>query len=311
MAYYMDVTVSLNGGEDTDESRQFLANPYYEAIREALDPAYHDLSRREIDDLLADVVENMSLGEVQGLENTLGNLVKAIVPVAAQLLPVAAPLIGTIIGGPAGGAIGSTIGKVAGQVLGGVSGPPSAGPAAPIAAPAGAQAPVPAGGSSATAQLMALVSNPVFLRTLLGGALGQAGRASVPVGPQDTPVPFGAFMNALAALAHQAAGEANVRIAQESAEDIPEYLLDHQGNPQCDLAVPEGRAQRLLALLHEDTLAGAEDGEEDALTEWLVEANLVQAPDPRYARRRPRTLYRHPRRRPGERRVVGEKQRGR
>jgi hypothetical protein len=246
----------------------------YELIREVLSPENASLTEQQINALLEDVLSGMSPEEAGGFWNTLKDFGKKAAPIAGQILPVAAPIIGTAIGGPLGGAAGGALGQIAGQALTGTASqkPPMSGPATQGTPFTQVQAPIPAGGSSATAQLMAFLQNPALLQSILGQILGPAGRSSVPVGQQGTLAPFGAFMNALSALANQAAVEVNARITeQEDAETIPEYLLGNDGKPLCDLAVPEERAQCLLERLRESYFDEAED-EEDELTEWFRNA---------------------------------------
>lgn len=281
MAGYIDAEIYWeNANGILDESQ-------YQAIREVLAPEYRDLSRWQINEYVSQLLERMSPEEIEGFWQTLGNVAKQVGKVATQILPVAAPILGTALGGPLGGAIGSMVGQFVAP-----KGAPSQVPtAAPLQQPPGAvttpaepspgtEPPVPAGGSSALAQILALIQNPAFLQSVLGQLLGKAGNSSVPVGgqQQESVAPFGAFMNALSSLATQAAMEANAKMAYEGAQETPRYLLDAEGNFLCDPAVPEQRAQVLLQRLRENYLNGATchcKAPGDPLAEWFIESGLV------------------------------------
>ena len=136
--------------------------------------------------------------------------------------------MGTLFGGPVGTALGSKLGQMGAQFISGPQKQPApAGPAPTRPVPqTPAAAPVPPGGTSAAAQLMALLNNPDLLKSLLGQVLGGAGESTVLVGPQATPIPFGAMMNALESLAAQAAIEAAEAIEDdtEAVTSLPWFL---------------------------------------------------------------------------------------
>lgn len=121
-------------------------------------------------------------------------------------------------------------------------------------------------------QLLGLVQNPAFLQSILGQAMGPAGKSTVRVGRGGSAATFGSFMNALSQLATQAAIEAD-----DAAENITEsYLFDKEGNALCDTAVPERRAEVLLEQLREAPLEQDTTlRESDALVEWFVEAGWL------------------------------------
>lgn len=259
----------------------------YAVVRGALAPEYANLPREQIDAIVTRAVLAMAPEEAENFWKTIGDIGKQIAPVAAQILPVAAPIVGTAIGGPLGGALGGTLGQVAGQALSGAVAPQPAPapprpamPAYPVPTPSGgpsAGAPgLPSGASSAAAQLLSLIQNPALLQSLLGQVLGPAGRSAVPVGTQGVPAPFGAFMNALSTLANQAASEASERMAGEGAAETPAYLLDAEGNLRCDPAVPEERARVLMERLLEGYLTEASGRRMgDSVSAWLAEAGLM------------------------------------
>jgi hypothetical protein len=275
----------------------------YDAIRQVLRPEYRNLSDAEIDALLQRILRRMSPAEVEGFWDTVKD-------VAGQLLPVAGAAVGTYFGGPAGTAIGAQLGQTGAQLIrpqkpatrapapaapaaapAGAAAPaeappgvaaPEPAPAAPAAPPptaAPAAAPIPPGGTSAVAQLMSLIQNPAFLKSLLSQVLGPGGQPTVPVGSQGTPVSFGPVLNALTSLAGKAAEEAAEAYPGAESVEATAYLVDPSGNFLVDPADPDARAQRLLELLQEDYQTGAYEpgrGAFDPVTEWLIEANLVK-----------------------------------
>lgn len=260
----------------------------YNSLREVLKPEYRNLSDRELRTLLQQVLGNMSPEEVEGFWDTLKDVGQAALGVAKQvapaILPAAGGALGTLVGGPVGTAIGTKIGQMGAQMLANQPSAPAAAPppppvpgaisasqpAAAAQAPPGA-APIPAGSSSATAQLLALLKNPDLLKSLLGQLLGGAGESTVFLGPRATPIPFGAMMNAVESLAAHAALEAAGDWGEEASTG---YLQDDSGNFLADPANPDERAQRVLELLNE---AASDYGTEpfDRVTQWLIEAELL------------------------------------
>jgi hypothetical protein len=97
--------------------------------------------------------------------------------------------------------------------------------------------------------------------------MGQAGKKQVKVG--GTPVPVASFANLLGVLAKSATSEYNAAIPTQGPE-VPEYLLDMNGEPVCDIAVPEERATVLRGLFEhqiasdilEEAFGIIEEGEE-------------------------------------------------
>lgn len=281
-----------NWDEDFEEWEEFPEALYFDVIRQVLSPEYQDLSDVEMEDFLQEVLGSMSPEEVEGFWSTVRNL-------AGNVLPIAGQVVGTAVGGPVGAAIGRGVGQLAGQALSRpttrprptparppVGGPP-AGAAAqrPAAAPAASPSTaVPAGGSSATAQLMALLQNPALLQSILGQII-PGGRSSTPPAQESSPAPFGAYMNALSTLAIEAAMEAN---RWGAGQETPAYLLDAEGNFLCDPAVPEERARVLLEQLRQDYFVEAcEDDDEGYLiemddeifpAEWFSEEDFIESP---------------------------------
>jgi len=259
----------------------------YDLIRSLLRPEYWSLSDQELDLRLAEILSRMSPAEVESFWSTLGRGLRQVGRVAQRvaptILPVAGTALGTLAGGPAGAALGGALGRMGAQVLGGArpaASPPlqppgAVAPAAPLPGAAAAPAipaatPLPAGGTSAAAQLLGLIQHPALLQALLGQILGPLGQTTTPVGREGTPVPFGAFMNALSSLANLAAAE-----AQEGAPvEAVTYLQDSQGNFVVDPANPEARAARLLELLQETPFY--EEEPVDAVSEWLAAAGLLR-----------------------------------
>jgi len=118
---------------------------YHAGVRSALAPAYQGMSSEEIDDLVDRVMESATAEDAEDFGSFLSDLGRAVAPIAAQVLPVAAPIIGTAIGGPAGAMVGQAVGQYAGQALaGGTQQQRPAAPAAPRPATPMTYAPPPA-----------------------------------------------------------------------------------------------------------------------------------------------------------------------
>lgn len=242
----------------------------YPHLREALDDRFASLPPEEIEQLVAEVfgprveaedVENVfaSIGRaLGGLGSTIGNVVSQAAPYVARALPGAATGAATGAAlGPLGALGGALIGGL-GSLLGGPGGAP-AGPAPPAAAPAPAPArpavsPVAAITSGpAAGQLLSAIARPETLQALMAMLMGQAGRPTVPVGPQGTPVGLGAFTNLLGVLANQASAELRTLVG-DSDEGVPRYLMEHA---ELDPAVPEHQAAALYTLFREADRAEA------------------------------------------------------
>jgi hypothetical protein len=262
---------------------------YYQAARAVLGGTYANAAPETVDRALYAATSRLTSEQAENFWSALGNLAKKAAPIAAQVLPIAAPIVGTVIGGPAGTAIGSAVGNLAGQALGGAGGPRLPGPAAMAALPLGGAPAIPgtpmpqslasAGGTATgggiAAQLMSFIQNPAFLQSLLGQVAGGSAAGTVPVGAQGAPAPFGAFMNALSVLANHAASESAEAFGESLAEtndDVPAYMLDWSGRLRGDPASPESRAFVLVEQLRESTWA--QPSMSDGASRWLMQSGV-------------------------------------
>lgn len=274
---------SLADSSDWQEAYS-LGVTYQDAVRALVGPVGETLTDEDVDGLLREVTSGLSPIEAENFWKALGSAAKSVGKVAAGLAPTVLPIlggaVGTFFGGPAGTAIGTALGSAAGGAIGQlaakspslpqppprpavqqpmprVSGTSNPGmqPRGPVAGmPARYLRPiqhrpvsaVPAGGSSATAQLASLLQHPALIQSLLGALLGGGG--TVKVGEPQVEVPFGAFMNALECLAAEAAEEVHDRNPQHAG--IPAYLVESDGEPIESVTVAEVRASRLLGILN-------------------------------------------------------------
>ena len=270
---------------------------YHELIGEYISPEFSHLSEEDIDEMLGEVFAGMSPEEIEGFWKSLGRVARragrTVVRAAPSLLPVVGGAVGTLVGGPVGTAIGTSLGGMAGGLVARAASPrrtaaaraPARRPAPaprrptpprPARAPARRSA-VPAGGSTATAQLLALLNNPALLQSLLSRELRGRGRTEVLAGAETIEVDFGSLMNALATLASEAARDAHAEGVAGSG--LPEYLLEDDGEPIEDAGLPEIRAQRLLELMN---AAEAEEriaeraAPADSAAAWLLEAGVLE-----------------------------------
>jgi glycosyltransferase involved in cell wall biosynthesis len=106
---------------------------------------------------------------------------------------------------------------------------------------------------------MGTLSRPETLEALNAMLLGQAGKRHVRVA--GTPVPVAAFSELIESLANRASAE-YAAVAPSAEQEIPEYLLDQEGELICDPAVPEERADALLELLGQQVMMESMDDEE-------------------------------------------------
>lgn len=249
---------------------------------------------------------------------------KKALPVVAKVAQIAAPIVGTIVGGPAGAKIGglvsqglgvltqnmkpfkgskalNTIAKIGGTVakiggkLGGFGGKIGGfankigqigQTVGGVAGQVGNIAGRISGGQSATNQILALLRNPAFKRSIsnqarYGSNAGTVRLQSPRTGAQRA-IPYGGFMNLLGQLANRAAREAN-----GFNEDFPTYLQDDYGNfVTPNPADAEERAAALwnfLAECSQESFAPVEqiytplpvETHHDELTEWFVESGLI------------------------------------
>lgn len=176
--------------------------------------------------------------------------------------------------GRAGGAIGSAVsglgslaggrgrpnfGQIAGQVgqaaMGALGGGAGGGAMSQVAGllrspqAAGALGQLFGGGSGA-GQLMSALRRPETQQALAALRLGPMGRPSIPMGPQQTPVPTGAFAQLLGHLAQQAAGATPARQGEDESEAIA-FMSDGEGSFHGDPASAGDRAARLWDMMNE------------------------------------------------------------
>lgn len=239
-----------------------------EVLRGALLDDYEDALPEELDEALFNVFDSLTPAESFNLGKALSQIEKGAAqaladPTVGQVvgtaLPIAGGAVGTYFGGPAGMAVGASLGSAAAKALpkGGKAGQPAAKVVAPRAAPGqvpSAKPPV-AGGSAAATQALVLTQQPEVLKSLLALALGEHGRKSV------DGVSVGAVMNLLSTVFGQAAADADELLY--ASEETPAYLLDGEGYPSVDPAVPADRAQALYA-----ALLGAENESLSEATGW-------------------------------------------
>jgi len=141
-------------------------------------------------------------------------------------LTTATNLASTIRGGGPAGAMGA-LGSLGGGAMRGVR-LPHAG----------------RGGGSANA-LMGLLGRPELLQSVLGGALGQFGRQSVPVGGQQ--IPTSMLLNALGTLSNRAAHE--MAAIENNGESLSPEFVEASEALGLDADDVEGRTDTLLTLL--------------------------------------------------------------
>jgi hypothetical protein len=288
---------------------------YLDAMREVLPPSYRDAPDEVVAHRLRETFESLSpaqqqafsvmslqntgefsLGDIgRGLSSALGGITQALPGVLRTVAPVAqiaAPLVGTLIGGPAGAMVGRTVGNLIGNAAGQPR-PQRQNPQAPARIPQVAQAPqapqMPATpaqanivpqGNAAVAQLMALLSNPQLIQSLLANLMGtqgpQAGATVQQPSGQTTQIPFGALMSTLSECAMRAAEESVANGGYETED----YLQNHQGRYLiADSSDPGEHADYVLGLLNDNysyPANAAQESYHDPLTEWFVAAGMIK-----------------------------------
>ncbi|MEU6040721.1 hypothetical protein ABZ801_35520 [Actinomadura sp. NPDC047616] len=228
--------------EEIDEEIAGLS----ETFRGVLHEDYARAADEEVEDALFNVLESLAPAEAFNLTKALSQIEKgaahalrdpALGQVAKAALPVAGGAVGAYLGGPAGTAVGTGLGNAAAKALPATkkAGSPANGKAARLEPAAGAT-PAVAGGSAAAAQGLVLTQQPEVLKSLLALALGGHGRKAV------DGVPVGAVMSMLSNVFAQAAADADELLYED---DEATYLIDGEGGPRVDPAVPEDRAQAL------------------------------------------------------------------
>ena len=250
---------SLEGDPNWEQAYE-MGVTYPDAVRAALGPQFETLTDEEVDTVIAEATRGMTEAELEGFWQSLGNFarkaVRVAAPVVQKLAPVVGGAVGTIVGGPAGTAIGSALGQAAGGLIGRAAGGSRARRPAPRrrARRRPRSRALPAGASSARAQLMRLIQDPALQQALLSAIMG--GRGGGQAG-ESLVVPFGAYMNALSELAAEAALE--VHESTQVTGDLPEYLKDDAGMLIVDPTDNAERTARLLEVLDQaDALRAAE-----------------------------------------------------
>jgi len=250
---------------DFELDEGFKEKPY-EILREALEPKYRNLPPRDIERILQhSFLGSVSPEDAENFFRDLGRFATQAAPVVGQVASVALPVVGTALGtafgGPVGGALGGALGSAAGGAIGSATAPRPRPPQTPPSAPAyrpqrptqpSQQQPAVQGqlgvAPAAAAQLLATLFQPQVLQALLAMTMGSAGRQTIPV--KGNLVPLGAFANLIGTLANQVAAEYNAA-TQETGENIPQYLMDSNGEFIVDPAVAEQRAGLLMNLLQQ------------------------------------------------------------
>lgn len=199
-----------------------------------------------------------------GAARQVGQALTGVTQIAGQFSPM----------GRAGGAIGSAVsglgglasrrgrpnfGQIAGQVgqaaLGALGGSAGGGAMSQVAGllrspqAAGALGQMFGGGSGA-GQLMSALQRPETQQALAALRLGPMGRPSIPMGPQQLPVPTGAFAQLVGHLAQQAAGAVPARQGEDEGEAIA-FMADDEGGFFGDPASAGDRAARLWDMMNE------------------------------------------------------------
>jgi hypothetical protein len=199
-----------------------------------------------------------------GAARQVGQAMTGITQMAGQFSPMgrAGGAIGSAVsglGGLAGGRgrpnFGQVIGQV-GQAAAGALGGGAAGGAmsqvagllrSPQAAGALGQL---FGGGNGAGQLMSALRRPETQQALAALRLGQMGRPDIPVGPQQMPVPTGAFAQLLGHLSQQAAGAAPTPQSEDESEAFA-FMTDGDGEFYGDPASAGDRAARLWDMMND------------------------------------------------------------
>lgn len=152
-------------------------------------------------------------------------------------------VLSTVRGGGAAGALGGLLNIGGRGPAGGVGSLAALGTGAlgSILQPGGS---APGGASANT--LMAMLSRPELLQSVLAGTMGQFGRTGINVGGQTVPVH--AMLSTLSKVAGRAAQEV-AELDEQAAEDVPEYVSWAEAEFGIDPDDAEGRADALLLAL--------------------------------------------------------------
>ncbi len=299
----------MNNQHYYEEQNFELISLYYEAVKNVLGEEYTDISNEEIEYLLEDRFATMSAEEIESFWKSVSNTFKKVGKTALKALPAVAPIAGKVIGGAVGSVVAPGIGTALGATLGGQLGNlagAAAGKASQSKSPSrkAQQRPqkvqskhqsqrmqqrIPftkkhnisrspkATGKPAVNQLMTLMNNPSFIKTVLGQVMGKPGNNSIFIAThgESKEVPFGAFMTALSELAERAAIEANQGKFQDWSAS---YIQDEKGEYVCDPASAEERTEVLTNLLSQNYIeerAVEDENYHDDLTQWFIEAELI------------------------------------
>mgnify|MGYP007082235948 FL=1 len=263
--------------ELAESTPEYPGITYAELLRE-ISPVYRDMDDDQVDEALSEALDEMTPEEIEGFFGSLGKVAKGLgrtlVRAAPKILPVVGGAVGTVVGGPVGTAIGSQLGGIAGGLVGrATQGKSRHRPRRRISAPTRAahasrrirrrglqrRPGQRAVNNNTAAQLLSLIQNPSFLRSLTARLLGDSQASIVHVGEAAVAAPFGAFMNALEVLATEAAAEAH-----SGGTGIPEYLLDEMGEAIVDVGDDQARAEHLLSLLAEERWVADPETQTDA-----------------------------------------------
>lgn len=285
--------------------RQELRSAYLDSMRGLLPPAYANAPDEVIAHRIREVFETLTPVQRQAFsqqslqytyenisenyDESFGDILRSITTTAPKVLgavaPVAklaAPLVGSFIG-----PIGSMAGKALGGLLGKIPTTPRT-PPVPLQgqpSPTGVPAQISPGEPNlqtnpVIAQLMALLSNPQLIQTLLAQLLGgqqQAGFTVQQPGKPTTTIPFSEVMSTLSECAMRAA-EASVAMGGYESED---YLMGSGGRYLVsDVTDASERADYVLDLMN-NAYPVPEDAEPeyspyDPLTEWFLDAEMIQ-----------------------------------
>ncbi len=101
--------------------------------------------------------------------------------------------------------------------------------------------------NSPVSQLLNLLNNPSILN-LIQRTIGGGGAESVVLGPDQVEVSLGSVLNAISEYAQRS----QEFLEQEGLKEIPEYLIDAEGNFKCDIYSPKERAEVLMELINEE-----------------------------------------------------------
>jgi len=263
---YEGIDESLLDAEDYDD--ESFDDEAFDAklFRTFLGESYQDLPDEEVLELFEESMAQMSPEEAEFFGKIWKGIKKGAKVLAKNGLSKLGGYAGSVIGGPIGGAIGTKLGgSLSGLIDKGGRHRRTRRRPQPRRRPATqpryrSAPPPPRLKTSATGQLMGLLTNPVLTQALMGQVIGQPSRKTVPLVSQGQTknVPYGAIMKLLSNLAKKAAGESY----EIGAEETPDYLMDGAGEFATDPADEEARMEQLLEMINE-TAYLEEDDDED------------------------------------------------